>query len=90
MKKAFKYIIASAALLFAAFTFGPAALAQVEYAKSVSGPDANGVYTISLEAYVTGNVTVTEQSIPADIVLVLDVSSSMTESSYGSYSTRLV
>lgn len=45
--------------------------------KTVSTPDVNGVYTITLEAYVTGNVTVTRASVPTDIVLVLDQSGSM-------------
>lgn len=42
-------------------------------------PDTNGVYTITLEAYVTGAKTVTEVSKvdPTDVVLVLDQSGSM-------------
>lgn len=47
------------------------------YSKNISTPDDKGVYTITLEAFTTGQVTVTQKSIPADIVLVLDVSGSM-------------
>ena len=44
------------------------------YSKNISTPDDEGIYTITLEAFTTGNVTVTKKSIPADIVLVLDTS----------------
>ena len=47
------------------------------YSKNISTPDDEGIYTITLEAFTTGNVTVTKKSIPADIVLVLDTSGSM-------------
>lgn len=47
------------------------------YSKNISKPDDEGIYTITLEAFTTGNVTVTKKSLPADIVLVLDISGSM-------------
>ncbi|MBR4227602.1 MAG: VWA domain-containing protein, partial [Bacteroidales bacterium] len=47
------------------------------YSKTVSPPNTDGVYTITLESFVTGSVTITNESIPADIVLVLDNSGSM-------------
>ena len=47
------------------------------YSKNISTPDDEGIYTITLEAFTTGDVTVSKKSIPADIVLVLDVSGSM-------------
>ena len=47
------------------------------YSKNISTPDDKGVYTITLEAFTTGKVEVEKKSIPADIVLVLDVSGSM-------------
>ncbi len=52
---------------------------DVEAAKRVSAADENGVYTLTLEAYATGKVTVTTvyQATPCDIVLVLDTSKSM-------------
>ncbi len=40
-------------------------------------PNADGSYTITLEAYTTGVVTTSTQSVPCDIVLVLDQSGSM-------------
>ena len=39
--------------------------------------NGNKTYTVNLEAYTTGTVTSTEESVPADIVLVLDESGSM-------------
>ena len=48
------------------------------YSKTISQPDQNGVYTITLESFVTGAVTVKDEDAPADIILVLDVSGSMT------------
>ncbi len=45
--------------------------------KSVSGPNADGNYTVRLEAYATGEQTTTVSTQPCDIVLVLDVSGSM-------------
>ena len=47
------------------------------YSKNISTPDDEGIYTITLEAFTTGKVEVEKKSIPADIVLVLDVSGSM-------------
>ena len=48
------------------------------YSKNISDhPNDAGIYTITLEAFTTGNVSVTEKSLPADIVLVLDTSGSM-------------
>jgi len=67
-----------ALIFFAVLSFGYFANAQnVNFDKTRRGPDPNGVYTISLEAYVTGNVTVTTSPAPADIILVLDYSTSM-------------
>ena len=51
----------------------------LETKKTVSKPDANGKYTLTLEAWATGesfSTTVTEE-IPTDIILVLDQSGSM-------------
>ena len=45
-------------------------------------PGTTDTYTIDLEAFVTGSVTVENKSIPADIVLVLDVSGSMDDHMY--------
>ena len=56
---------------------------NVRFDKNRFGPDDNGVYTVWLEAYVTGRVTVTESPLPADIVLVLDRSGSMAYSLSG-------
>ena len=83
MKKIYNYfLIAIAILIFAPFNN---VQAQTEttyknglgYSKNISKPDAEGIYTITLEAFTTGNVSVTKKSLPADIVLVLDVSGSM-------------
>ena len=49
----------------------------VKLDKTVTGPDADGNYTVRLEAYATGEQTTTVSTKPCDIVLVLDVSGSM-------------
>lgn len=53
----------------------------VETSKTVSGPDENGQYTLTLEAWATGEKTIFDQEtqVPTDIVLVLDQSGSMTD-----------
>ena len=78
MKNIFKYVLTSLALLPVSF----AAFAQheeggVTTSKNVTGPDANGLYTVTLEAFATGGTTIIDNTKPADIVLVLDVSGSM-------------
>ena len=42
-------------------------------------PNTDGTYTVRLESYATGSVTTTQTPVPMDIVLVLDVSGSMTD-----------
>ena len=39
--------------------------------------NGDGTYKLTLESFVTGNVEITQEKIPADIVLVLDTSGSM-------------
>ena len=78
MKNIFKYVLTSLALLPVSF----AAFAQheeggVTTSKNVTGPDSNGLYTVTLEAFATGGTTIIDNTKPADIVLVLDVSGSM-------------
>ena len=64
------------ALIVSALSFGTVAFAQaVHYDKYVSGPNEDGIFTLNLEAYATGSVTVEKK--PFDIILVLDRSGSM-------------
>ncbi len=89
MKNTFKYIVSFAALSAAALTSGLTISAQnfeagtyevqngIAYAKRAIIND-DGTYTVDLETFVTGEVTQTHGSVPADVVLVLDVSGSMT------------
>ena len=49
----------------------------LKLSKTVSGPNENGEYTLTLEAFTTGSVTTTTTSTPLDIILVLDQSASM-------------
>ena len=50
----------------------------IAYKKSVSQtPNEKGEYTVRIETFVTGEVSQKQKPIPADIVLVLDVSGSM-------------
>ncbi len=51
---------------------------KVAYAKNVSKPFKDGTYWIKLETFATGTASYTMSSEPADIVLVLDFSQSMT------------
>ncbi len=76
MRNLRKYIIASVTLVASVLSFGSVAMAQaVRYDKKISGPNEKGVFTLNLEAYATGSVTV--ETKPADIILVLDKSGSM-------------
>ena len=47
------------------------------YRKVISEPQSDGTYWIKLESFSTGTATFIETSMPADIVLVLDMSQSM-------------
>lgn len=47
------------------------------YSKDISSPLSDGTYWIKLESFSTGAATYVEAAAPADIVLVLDLSSSM-------------
>jgi len=86
MKTIYKSLMALAAALLLV----PAAQAQTRQYKldATSGfaidkyvmdknPNANGEYTLRIETFATGEVTVEKKSIPSDIVLVLDASGSM-------------
>ena len=85
MKSLIKYIAT-----FAALVSGLAVYAQnletgtyeesngIAYAKKAILND-DGTYTIDLETFVTGEVTQTFESVPVDVVLVLDVSGSMND-----------
>lgn len=77
-----KYIIASVTLAASALSFGSVAFAQtVKYDKYVSGPNEDGIFTLNLEAYATGSVSVVKK--PFDIILVLDRSGSMDDNLAG-------
>lgn len=90
MKNTFKYIAAIAAFSAAALASGITVSAQnlddgkykeengIAYAKRAI-TNTDGTYTIDLETFVTGEVEQTFESTPADVVLVLDVSGSMSE-----------
>ena len=83
MKNIFKFITIGIALLAGTIVANAQTTwnkeGGVATAKSVSAPDGNGLYTITLETYATGESSITETGIPVDIVLVLDVSGSMNE-----------
>jgi hypothetical protein len=86
MKNTFKYIAALVALL-SGFAVYAQNLETDTYEETNGGAYAkrailnnDGTYTIKLETFVTGEVTETHESVPADVVLVLDVSGSMDDS----------
>ena len=54
----------------------------VNVMKDVTGPDSNNDYTVTLETFAEGTAAVTNQSVPTDIILVLDTSSSMNSTNY--------
>ena len=60
----------------------------VQLDKTVTGPDADGNYTVRLEAYATGAQTTVVSTKPCDIVLVLDVSGSMDDAISRNDSTK--
>lgn len=53
--------------------------ADFAYSKDISAPQSDGTYWIKLESFSTGVATNVVASAPADIILVLDLSSSMTQ-----------
>lgn len=54
--------------------------ADFAYSKDISSPQSDGTYWIKLESFSTGAATKIRAAAPADIVLLLDLSSSMTQS----------
>ena len=98
MKHTFRYILSSFAMLLPALAFAQTGeelpnppiyddynvKGGVGTKKSVGNPDANGLYTLTLETFATGKTEVIERNVPADIVLVLDVSGSMEDDMPGS------
>lgn len=94
MKKVYNIILSVVALLLFAPVVNAQEYAQEElnkqiyysdagglcYSKSISKPQADGTYWITLESFVTGELTGTAGGDkPVDLVLVLDVSSSMAQ-----------
>ena len=54
----------------------------VNVQKNVTGPDSNKDYTVTLETFAEGTTAVSYSSVPSDIILVLDTSSSMRDNNY--------
>ena len=89
MKQIYKYIsigFVLGACSLTAFAQGydpehPAATG-VNVMKTLSDPDENNDYTLTLETFAEGTSAVTSESIPTDIILVLDTSSSMRDRNY--------
>ena len=87
-----KKILSILVILAGVSALAPASFAQdstggqVWSDKQISAPDPNGVYTISLEAFVTGSKVTTETLVPMDIVLCLAYNNSLL--GYGAESLR--
>lgn len=89
MKQIFKYItigFALGACSLTAFAQGydpehPTATG-VNVMKTLDGPDEHNDYTLTLETFAEGTSAVTSHSVPTDIILVLDTSSSMNSTNY--------
>lgn len=104
MKHTSKYILSSFAMLLSAVAFAQTELPDppiykeykiaggVGTKKTVGDPDSNGQYKLTLETFATGKTELIESTMPADIVLVLDVSGSMEDDMPGNkyyyYSTN--
>ena len=91
MKHTFRYIISSLVLMMPVLAHAQGQQVNdpplyddyktgngVATAKKVAGPE-NGLYTLTLETFATGITSVVNVTSPADIVLVLDLSQSMTD-----------
>lgn len=92
MKKLYFILLSVAAVLGFQRTASAQDLVKYElspegigYSKVIGVPDTDGVYNIYLQTFVTGQKISTMKSIPSDIVLVLDVSSSMVNHNVDSY-----
>ena len=68
-------------LNFPADTSGFSEQSSIGFKKNISEP-AGDKYWLKLEAYATGSAIATSKSVPADIILILDTSSSMDQSNY--------
>ena len=83
MKHTFRYILCSLVLLVstqmvqAQVTSSYKSQNGVSTGKKVSDQNSDGSYTITLETFAEGTSALVERGVPADIVLVLDVSGSM-------------
>ena len=88
MKHIFRYFISSLVLLVPVLAHAQTQVADpplyddyktgngIATQKTVSEPH-DGRYVLTLETFATGKTEVIEKNVPADIVLVLDVSGSM-------------
>ena len=61
----------------------PQVVDHVGFNKTVSSPTSDGTYWIKLEAFATGSAEMVMSSTPADIILILDSSTSMDTNDYG-------
>ena len=61
----------------------PQVVDHVGFNKTVSSPTSDGTYWIKLEAFATGSAEMVLSSTPADIILILDSSTSMDSNDYG-------
>ncbi|MBR5176990.1 MAG: VWA domain-containing protein [Bacteroidales bacterium] len=62
---------------------------KVAYSKNISKPFSDGTYWIKLETFATGTAEKVVTSTPSDIILVLDLSSSMYSEYYTYKGTRM-
>ena len=74
-------------LNFPADTSGFSEESNIGFKKNISEPKDNK-YWLKLEAFATGSATQTSKAVPSDVILVLDLSSSM-DRAYPGYESRL-
>lgn len=94
--KTLKYILLSVSLIFGFVSYAQVTTTFHDEGKGAATRKtvtnkSEGVYTIKLETFATGTSSYVSSYVPVDILLVLDVSTSMTQNNYpvGSSTTRL-
>lgn len=94
--KALKYIIAATCMLLSIATYSQVTKTYHDEGKGAAThktvtAKGDGVYTITLETFATGSSSYIPTYKPVDVLLILDVSTSMTNNRYpvGSSTTRL-
>ena len=77
MRHTLRYIIFALALMIPALAWAQQEDPGARLHKEVLGQNSDGSYTLRLESYATGETEVEMNDVPSDVVLILDLSTSM-------------